>query len=70
MGPAAQERGKNEKVSLLTFSCQILFSRTPENSLELFLLSFSFLVSLVFPDLFSADRFTSETRMSLALSKG
>lgn len=41
MGPAAQERGKNEKVSW-TFTSQILVSRIPENSLELFLLSFSF----------------------------
>lgn len=70
MGPAAQERGKNEKVSL-TFSCQILVSRILENSPELFSFNFLFLCcSFVFPDLFNADRFTSETSMSLALSKG
>lgn len=66
MGPAAQERGKNEKVNFDFFCCQILVLRVLQNSFAF--IFFSSLVSFVFPDLFSADRFTSETSMSLALS--
>lgn len=67
MGPAAQERGKNEKVSL-TFSWSPEFQRILQNSSAF--IFFSSLVSVVFPDFFSGDRFTSETSISLALRKG